>query len=419
MDLVEASTLPSGWELRSVEQVCVRVTSGGTPSRSVPAFYVGGTWSWVKTQELQDRWLTETEEHITDEALQRSSAKVLPENTILMAMYGATVGKLGLLGRSMTCNQACCALIVDDRVADFRFVYYSLLSARRKIVNLAVGAAQQNLSAATIKTFRFGFPRLIEQQRIASILGAFDDKIELNRKMTATLDSSARALFKSWFVDFDPVRAKSEGRNTGLPSEIAARFVDSFEDSALGSIPAGWHVEPLAAAAKISGGKQLASPECQPHGLYPVFGANGVMGFAERTTHNAFVIIFGRVGANCGTINWAYNGCWINNNATGIEPMHWPEYFLQAILNVDFTPMRAGSAQPFIPNSALSSLPLLRPPDYLLTVFCELVRPMRLREQLLHSESRTLAAIRDALLPKLISGALRVRDAERLVEQVV
>ena len=92
---------------RSIEDVCLRVTSGGTPSRRNPSYYEGGRWPWLKTQELQDGWLDDSEEHITDHAVASSSARVLPENTVLMAMYGATVGQLGILRRSMTCNQAC------------------------------------------------------------------------------------------------------------------------------------------------------------------------------------------------------------------------------------------------------------------------------------------------------------------------
>src|SRR5438132_3936883 len=110
MDAEVCELAPPDWGIRSVKEICKRVTSGGTPSRANRSFYQSGTWPWVKTQELQDRWLEETEERITDEAVENSSAKPLPINTLLMAMYGATVGQLGILRRPMTCNQACCAM---------------------------------------------------------------------------------------------------------------------------------------------------------------------------------------------------------------------------------------------------------------------------------------------------------------------
>jgi type I restriction enzyme S subunit len=154
----------------------------------------------------------------------------------------------------MTCNQACCAMIVDENNADFRYLFYHLIAARPQLKRLATGAAQQNLSGQLIKSLTLPFPPLKEQQAIAYILGALDDKIELNRRMNETLEAMARAIFKSWFVDFlpvrakqrartqtgDPARAKAEGQSTELPEEIADLFPDSFEDSEIGLIPKGW-----------------------------------------------------------------------------------------------------------------------------------------------------------------------------------
>ena len=99
-------------QVLTVDDVCLRVTSGGTPSRRIPEYF-DGSIPWLKTQELRDGWVYETEEHITQAAVENSSAKLLPTNTVMMAMYGATVGKLAILGAEMTCNQAACAMIVD------------------------------------------------------------------------------------------------------------------------------------------------------------------------------------------------------------------------------------------------------------------------------------------------------------------
>ncbi len=146
----------------------------------------------------------------------------------------------------MTCNQACCAIIADATKANFRYLYYQLLIHRPQIKGLANGAAQQNLNGQIIKQFRLPFPPLPEQRAIARVLGALDDKIELNRRMNETLEALARALFQSWFVDFDPVRAKSEGRQPeGMDAETAALFPGSFEASELGEIPAGWRLGKL------------------------------------------------------------------------------------------------------------------------------------------------------------------------------
>lgn len=241
----------SEWKQVSLHEVCQKVTSGGTPSRRNPAYYEAGVWPWVKTQELKDGWIDDTEEHITDAAIAESSAKVLPANTVLLAMYGATVGKLGILRRPMACNQACCAIISDEKKSDFRFLYYYLLNIRSELINLATGAAQQNLSGALIKSLKLTLPDLSEQRSIARILGALDDKIELNRKQNETLEAMARAMFKAWFVDFEPVRAKMEGRwkrgqsLPGMPAHLYDFFPDRMVESELGEIPEGWGVSAL------------------------------------------------------------------------------------------------------------------------------------------------------------------------------
>ena len=163
---------PCDWSIRRIEEVCSRVTSGGTPSRSNAEYFQDGVWPWVKTQELRDRWLDDTEEHITEEAVRSSSAKVLPPNTVLLALYGATVGQLGLLRRAMACNQACCALLVDEQAAHFRYLYYQLLLHRSQLKRLATGAAQQNLSGTLVRSFELPFPAPSEQRGIAEVLGA-------------------------------------------------------------------------------------------------------------------------------------------------------------------------------------------------------------------------------------------------------
>ena len=209
------------WQKYSLEEICLKITSGGTPSRQNPKLYKNGNINWIKTKELNNGYIFESEEKITEEAIKRSSAKLLPVNTILLAMYGATVGELGILGKEMACNQACCALIIDPKKADYRFIFYLLRLYKKEIQSLATGAAQQNLSAKTIKEFSFYIPNLEKQKKIADILSELDKKIDLNTQINQTLEQIAQALFKSWFVDFDPVRAKVQALSDGLSLEQA------------------------------------------------------------------------------------------------------------------------------------------------------------------------------------------------------
>jgi type I restriction enzyme S subunit len=269
-------------------------------------------------------------------------------------------------------------------------------------------------------------PPLTEQKTIARILGTLDDKIELNRRMNATLEAMARALFQSWFVDFDPVRRKSENRkvrsekieshdlsNFSLStSHFDHLFPDSFQSSELGEIPNGWKIEPLENLAAIRGGKQLPTADCRSTGTFPVFGANGIMGYTEEATHPSFVIAFGRVGAYCGSIHWSLDGAWINNNASAVVPIRANEYVLQAMLGIDFHSMRTGSAQPFIPNSALASAKVVYPGQEISDAFARIIAPLRRLQADNDAQSRTLATLRDTLLPKLLSGDLNVKKLQ-------
>ena len=335
----------------------------------------------------------------------------------------APMGEVCLIPDDLKCclGQRMVMLRPDHERCDGKYLLYALQSNRVQNEirsHEGTGSTVSNLRIPVLKSLPIPTPDLANQKAIAHILGTLDDKIELNRKTNETLEAMAKALFKSWFVDFDPVRAKAEGRPTGLPAEISDLFPDSFEDSELGEIPSGWEVQELGEISTISGGKQLEAGKLMSKGRFPVYGANGVMGFHEQTTHESFVIVFGRVGAYCGSVKWEYGGAWVNNNASSVIPLKNKELVLQSMLEADFSNYRTGSAQPFIPNGALASSPVLMPTDAVATLFCDSIKSIRLNQKQNESIVLSLVEIRDALLPKLISGELRIPDAEKMLEEV-
>lgn len=433
MDAEICALAPSEWEIRSIEDVCRRVTSGGTPSRARPEFYSGGSWPWVKTQELQDNWIENTEEKITDDAIASSSAKILPANTILLAMYGATVGQLGVLRDPMACNQACCALIVDSDKADFRYLYYQLRHSRTQLKRLATGAAQQNLSGALIKSIRFPFPSLPEQKAIAAALGALDDKIELNQRMNATLEATARTLFQSWFVDFDPVRAKLDGRPpTGLDPATAALFPDSFQDSTLGHIPTGWTVEAVGEVVNCVGGSTPSTTEPRfweggtHHWTTPKdfsgLQAPILIDTERRITDEGIARIssgllpagtllmssrapvgYLAISAIPVAINQGFIAMKCNSRASNYFMLNWCQQNMPEIEG-----RATGTTFAEISKQNFRPIPILLPPQPLIAAFTEKVTPLYTQITANLHQSRTLATLRDTLLPKLLSGELSV-----------
>lgn len=185
----------AGWTVQKLGDLCTAVISGGTPNRKNANYYAkfGEGIPWVKTQEIRDGRIYATEEFITELGLAESSAKIVPAGAILIAMYGATVGRIGRLVEPMTTNQAACSLVVDPDKAIADYIYYVLFAVRDSLIDLANGAAQQNLNLSTIRNFEIALPPRDEQEYIAEILVSLDDKIEANNALIDSLSELAIA----------------------------------------------------------------------------------------------------------------------------------------------------------------------------------------------------------------------------------
>ena len=183
-----------------ISELCKKVCSGGTPKSSVTSYYDGNI-PWLNTKEINFNRIYSTERNITEEGLNNSSAKWIEKNAVVVAMYGATAGKSAISKIPLTTNQACCNLMINPEKADYRFVYYALASDYNRLASLANGGAQQNLNAQQIKDFEIPKFTLEEQKRIADFLSSLDDKIELNRQINDNLEQQAQALYLSYFSD--------------------------------------------------------------------------------------------------------------------------------------------------------------------------------------------------------------------------
>lgn len=435
--------LTSSWHRQSIEQLCTRVTSGATPLRANSEFYHGGDVPWFKTKELADRVLLDSEEHITALAVARTGAKVYPTNTVLMAMYGdgRTITTLGVLTRPSSCNQACCVLIANPKRCDHRFLFYALKHHRQDFIRLATGGAQRNLSTRTIRQFELEVPPFHEQRSIGQVLGALDDKIELNRQMNETLEAMARALFKSWFVDFDPVRAKADGRQPwGMDAETAALFPSEFENSELGEIPKGWRVGTVGECVTVVGGStpstavpgyweggntawatpkdlsKLSDPVLlaterliTPAGLAQIGSGllpPGTVLLSSRAPIGYVAVVELPVAVNQGFIAMV-----CDKGLTTHYVRHWTEWNMEAIKG------RAnGTTFMEVSKAAFRPMPVVCPPSQVLSAFEKSVGPLHASTVNNLRQSETLAGLRDTLLPKLLSGEVRVREAERMVE---
>ena len=376
----------------------------------------------------------------------------LKHKDILIAMTGATVGKIGRFPKAneiFYLNQRVARVdLRNPAQADIDYIYYVLSQTQYtdQIFSLADGSAQANVSASQIGNITIPLPPLPEQRRIAHILGTLDDKIENNRKTAKTLEAMAQAIFKSWFVDFDPVRAKMAGesresicKRLKLTPEILDLFPDRLVDSELGGIPGGWGVGSFADAVEIiGGGTPKTSVSDYWDGEIPWFsvvdtpGASdvfvvrteksitqaGLNGSSARMIATGTTIISAR--GTVGNLAIAGRDMTFNQSCYALQGKNGSGsyfVFLSAQRMVEhLKAMAHGSVFSTITRQTFEAVRAVSPPENVLQQFEK--KAAILLDPILRNvnESSTLAQLRDTLLPKLISGELRVPDAMRQME---
>jgi type I restriction enzyme, S subunit len=351
-------------------------------------------------------------------------------------------------------NQHVAIIRLDPAVADSGFIlsYLTHPVVKSYIESFNAGGSRRAITKGHIESFQIPLPPQYEQRAIGQILGALDEKIELNRRMNETLEEMARALFKSWFVDFDPVRAKAEGREPGLAKPIADLFPARLVDSELGDIPEGWKVDVLSShlAELEVGGRPKGGVSTYVEGI-PSIGAESIVGlgvfdysktkyipkeFFESMTKGHIksrdVLLYkdgGRPGVFEPHLTLIGDGfpfavCAINEHVYRLRAKkELGQIFLFFWLSSELTmeEMRVkgtGVAVPGLNSTQVKSLTTLVPSPAVPAAFEAIVGPLVTRVLGNCNESRIITTLRDALLPKLISGELSVRDAERFVAEV-
>ncbi|MFI5397297.1 MAG: restriction endonuclease subunit S [Candidatus Binatia bacterium] len=365
---------------------------------------------------------------------------------LLLTLVG-TVGEVAVVPESLAgwnVARAVAVIPVRKQIGAY-WVQTALHSPQvREIIDSRLNTTvQATLNLRDVGQLPIVLPTQEERDAIAHILGTLDDKIELNRRMNETLEAMVRALFQSWFVDFDPVRAKAEGRALGLPKEIADLFPDRFEDSELGEIPAGWRVTALKnLTTKIGSG-------ATPFGGSAVYVEEGVALIRSQNVHDhqfrwgglarltersatelqgvevkAEDILFNITGDSilrtC-VVDPHVLPARVNQHVAiiratpGIPPRYLHSLLVEPRMKTFLGGLDAGGTRKAVTKGQLESVSVLQPPREVLARFAETTTPLFQRVDCSRSESRALAALRDMLLPKLISGELRVRDAQRFV----
>ena len=395
---------------------------------------------FVRGGDIGDGWInTSTIDHIRPEFADRVRAKLAHAGDVAFITKG-TVGRAGRLRQGQPAvvfaPQVAYWRVLAPDVLDAGFLFYLIQShafqSALNGVKTRGSMVADYVSISLQHEFAFRFPDIESQRAIAHILGTLDDKIDLDRRMNETLEATARALFKSWFVDFDPVRAKAAGRDPGLPKPLADLFPDSFEDSALGEIPKGWAIKSIGDLAEVVGGTTPSTKE-------PSFWESGTHAWAtpkdlsglsvpvvldtERRITNAGLSQIGSGLLPAGTVLLSSRAP-IGYLAIAELPVAINQGFIAMTPKVGtsnlFLLLWASAAHEVIVSRANGStfleiskanfrpIPVVAPSEIVMRAFEERARNLYRRIVENARESRTLMICRDALLPKLLSGELRV-----------
>ncbi len=440
------------WTIVNLGKVCTKIGSGATPRGGSDVYLQSGPYALIRSQNIyNDGFRRDGLAFIGDaHAAELANAEVF-EGDVLLNITGDSVARACQVNPRVLparVNQHVAIIRPDPNKLDPRFLRYCLVSPemQNKLLSWAgFGGTRNALTKGMIESLDVPAPKDIEEQRaIAHILGTLDDKIELNRRMSETLEAMARALFKSWFVDFEPVRAKMAGRwqrgqsLPGLPAHLYDLFPDRLVDSELGEIPEGWEIKRLPDVIAVNPPRGLRKGDVAPY-----------LDMANMPTrgHAPDLVIERPFGSgmrfvNGDTLVARITPCLENGKTAFVDflaegQVGWgsTEYIVlrpkpplpaqfayclarsEAFRDFAIQSMTGSSGRQRVPVEGLEHFRLPMPPARVAEAFGGRVGPLFARASLATAESRTLAALRDALLPKLISGDLRVEDAERFLER--
>ena len=429
VEMATQQTKGGRWPEAALGEVCIKIGSGATPRGGRDVYLQDGPYALIRSQNVYNSGFARTglafigDEHA--EALH--NVEVLSDD-VLLNITGDSVARVCQVDPIILparVNQHVAIIRTDPDKLDASYLRYYLAAPEVQETLLSwagSGGTRNALTKKMIESFVVRAPAdLAEQRVIAHILGTLDEKIELNRRMNETLEAMAWALFKSWFMDFGPVRAKMEGRWSrggslpGLPAHLYDLFPDCLVDSELGEIPEGWEVKPLGEVVEFAYGKALRERDRKP-GAIPVFGSNGQVGWHDKRLVAGSGIVVGRKG-NPGVVTWAHGDFFpidttfyvVPRDASGGLP------FLFFALTVQDLPLlSADSAVPGLNRNLAYMNKQFVPDKLILDEFNTRASDFFKRRFALEEESRALVAQRDALLPPLVSGDVRVGASPKL-----
>lgn len=380
------------WKKVRLGEICDYVTSGGTPLASRDDYYSPGTIPWLKTKEVKYSRIVKTENYISEKGLNNSSAKLIPVNSVIIAMYGQgdTAGRVAINKIPLTTNQACCNFIIDKLLADYNFIYYQLCTLYDKMVSMKTGGAQPNLNAAKLKELEISLPPLHTQQKIASILSAYDDLIENNNKQIKLLEEAAQRLYKEWFVKLN------------FPGHENTKIVNG--------VPDGWKKGVLSELGEFKRGKTITKSQTI-QGLVPVVAGGIEPAYYHNKSNTLSPVITVSASGNAGFVKmynckvWASDCSFLDRNST--ENLYFVYTFLKSKQDYLYS-LQKGTCQKHVNANEINNLKLLIPTIRLVKLFDEFAKPYFDKIKNCQLSILNCQLSRDKFLSKLMNQEIEV-----------
>lgn len=391
----------SEWKEKTIGELSIRVSSGLTPLKSNKEFWENPIIPWLKTDQLGEKYIFDTNTKISKEALEQTSLRIYPENTISIAMYGEgkTRGNLSIIKAPMTTNQACCNIELDSKLADVEYVYYYLKTQYDALRKLSSGV-RKNLNSNDIKNYKIYIPESVRFQRsIVKILTSLDNKISVNNQINQELEAMAKTLYDYWFVQFDfPDQNGKPYKSSG------GKMV--YNPELKREIPEGWGVEKLSHFLTIKNGKDHKHLQ---DGKFAVYGSGGIMRTVTDYLYSGESILFPRKG----TLN---NVMYVNEKFWTVDTMFYSEvnknnsalYVFYSVKDIDFNKLNTGTGVPSMTSSILYDLNIIVPEENILEKFNTVVKQNYDTIKLNNIQNQELTQLRGWLLPMLMNGQVKV-----------
>ena len=392
--------IPKEWKTNKVNRLFRLIGSGTTPNSSDDDAYIG-TINWLQSGDINGSIITNANKRISKETLAKYSAlSVYEAPFIVVAMYGASVGNISISHINACVNQACC--VMSESKIHFSYAFYTIKSAQRYLIYRAVGGGQPNISQNTLRQLSIPEPPLPEQQRIADYLdkkcGEIDELIALQDQMIAQLTDYKQSVI---------TEAVTKGLNPDV--ELVPSGIDW-----IGDVPKEWKITRVKFYGTIRSGDGISIEKIKDEGTYPVWGGNGLIGYAEKYNETKTSIVIGRVGALCGNVRLLTSPTFVSDNALifRLSDKVDSKYMLWLLIGADLNRLNTSNAQPLITGTKVKNVYIPLPPlseqqsiaSYLDTKCSEIDSLVAIKQQ----KIETLKDYKKSVIYEAVTGKITV-----------